>query len=107
MSNTLSYDYTYDTYKRAKKAEMRYENSKLFGNVLKQFQQMRKDIFDLRYAAEQVNTDMISGKDSNELNMILPVIVKLAEAVEFISTRELAEWKRKVDEEVKIRKIIA
>ena len=107
MSNALSYDYTYDAYKRAKKAEMRYENSKLFGNVLKQFQQMRKDIFDLRYAAEQVNTDMISGRDLNEFNMILPVIVKLAEAVEFISTRELAEWKREVDEEVKNTQIIA
>ncbi len=93
----LSYDYSYKVYKHKAFLDERNEEYQKLKNVLEKFTYLRERIFELRYTAEQVDVEKIEEiyqSSIDELILIQPVIVKLSEAAEFISSREFADWKR-------------
>lgn len=93
----LSYDYSYKAYKHKAFLDERNEEYKKLKSVLEKFPYLRERVFELRYLAEQIDIekiDEIYQSSVDELILIQPVLVKLSEAAEFISSRELADWKK-------------
>ncbi len=94
----LSYDYSYKAYKHRAFLDERCEEYQKLKDVLEKFTYLRARIFELRYLAEQVDVekiDEIYQSSIDELILIQPVIVKLSEAAEFISSRDLADWEKR------------
>ncbi len=93
--NTLSYHFNYSNFAHRRKYELSREHESRAQNVIQKFQELREEIFKLRYEAEQVDLEIIEKHFKNtiaEFQLIMPVIQKLSDCAEFISERELADW---------------
>ena len=99
----LSYSYKYSHVKHENIISENSQQIEKLKKIFPRFQDLRGQIFELRYDAEQIkiNTTLVATcfEDSvkslmDEFDLIYPVIVKLSEAAEFISERELADWER-------------